>query len=64
MSERYCECCMYWKKKPRDDDYGWCRSHAPRPITYIMTDENLHESYDVRWPEVAFDDLCGEYDDE
>lgn len=60
MSERHCKDCMYFKKDRRNNDFGWCRRHAPRPITYILTDDNVHEEHDVRWPQVAFDDFCGE----
>jgi len=57
-----CDDCMYFEKKPRNDDgYGWCRRYAPRPITFILTDENTHEVHDVRWPEVdGFLGWCGE----
>ena len=62
MSDVYCEDCAYWKKIPRNDDgFGWCRRYAPRPITYILTDENVHEAYDVQWPMVDSWGFCGEY---
>ena len=63
MIENYaCGDCMYWEKKPRsDEEYGWCRRSAPRPITFILTDEHVHESYDVQWPETSPFDWCGEF---
>lgn len=37
---------------------GICRRYAPRPPASGATDEVL----DARWPRVASDDWCGEWD--
>ena len=61
--EHTCDECMYFKEKPKDiNGYGECRRYAPRPIAYILTDDNMHEPYDVTWPEVDGRlDWCGEF---
>lgn len=51
MRERRCEHCEWW------DDGGNCRRYAPRPVLH----RDVTESRAAIWPNTAFEDYCGEF---
>lgn len=54
---RKCATCAFFEKD--DDEIGACHRNAPKPAMACETSDNV--SPIVVWPEVYFNDFCGEW---
>jgi hypothetical protein len=53
-----CNGCVYWKED--HSGMGWCKRHAPSPVTTTeFPDEDTFSIYGF-WPKTHFEDECGE----
>lgn len=63
-----CNTCNYWEADTKEDKYGLCKRHAPRPLVlrqeHPQGDDSRYEpiSEAIVWPLTGRLDSCGEHE--
>ena len=63
LPDEKCGQCRFFVRKKADENTGECRRHAPRPgASFQIGGKDVGK--EPRWPEVAADGCCGEFERE